>query len=306
MKSLHTLLLTAFATLASSSIAHADVTVVATVPDLAALAKQVGGDKVDVTAMSLSSQDPHFVDAKPSLTLRLNKAELLLAVGLELEVGWLPTLQTNARNKRILAGSRGYLECWMFISPKDFQVRADRSQGDIHRGGNPHYLYAPANAVKCANAIANKLGELDPDNAKTYDANAKAFAKQVDKAIVGWEKRLAPYKGTAIVTYHRSFVYLTDWLGLESVIALEPKPGIPPSPRHVARVLKTAKAKKAALVLQESYYPDKTGKLVAKKIGGRVVSIHGGCDFHSGEKYIEHMEEVVTQLEEALSGKEPK
>jgi zinc/manganese transport system substrate-binding protein len=281
--------------------ATAKVDVVATVPDLAALSKEVGGNRVSVTSLSLPTQDPHFVDAKPSLVLKLAKADLLVAVGLQLETGWLPVLQTGARNQKILVGGNGYLECANKVALLDVpQGTIDRSMGDIHPGGNPHFLFDPRRAASCAKAIAEKLTEIDPGGAKIYDANLTRFLKQLDAARAGWEKRMAKVRGRSVITFHRSWTYLLDWLGLERLAELEPKPGIPPTPRHVANVLKLARAKKVSCVIQESFYPDKTGRLVAKKLGGQVVSLPGGADVASGETYIEHMDHVIDALEGAL------
>ena len=281
--------------------AHAAVNVVATLPDLAAIAKEVGGNKVAVTSLSLPTQDPHFVDAKPSLVLKLNKADLLIAGGLELELGWLPVLQTSARNERILSSGRGFLECSRFVHVLEVPTGpVDRSMGDIHPGGNPHYLYDPRAAAECAKGISDKLAEIDPGNAKAYQAGVRSFLDRLATARAGWEKRLASARGKPVITYHRSWNYLLDWLGLVEIANLEPKPGIPPSPRHVAEVLRVGQAKGAKVILQESFYPDKTGRLVAKKLGGTVVTLPGGADVASGEGYIEHMDHLVDALEQAL------
>lgn len=277
--------------------ASAGVAVVATVPDLAALAREVGGDKVSVTALSLPTQDPHFVDAKPSLMLKLNKADVLLAVGLGLEAGWLPALQTGARNAKIGVGGAGFLDCSQAIKPIEVPAAsADRSMGDIHPGGNPHYLFDPRQAASCAKAIAGKLGAVDRANAQAYDANLRHFLEKLDHERAAWEKRMAPYKGRPVITFHRSWSYMLDWLGLRSVAELEPKPGIPPTPSHVAQVLGTGRASGVHCVIQEAYYPDKTGRLVAKKLDGQLVSLPGGADVESGEGYIEHMDHVIDAL----------
>lgn len=292
------------ATLAlGASTASAGVEVVATVPDLAALAREVGGDKVSVTALSLPTQDPHFVDAKPSLMLKLNKADVLLAVGLQLEAGWLPVLQNGARNPKILAGGSGYLDCSGAVRLLEVPAApVDRSQGDIHPGGNPHYLFDPRQAASCAKAIAAKLAAVDHGNATVYDANLRRFLDKLDRARAGWEKKMAPFKGHPVITFHRSWNYLLDWLGLRSVAELEPKPGIPPTPSHVAEVLATGRSANVHCVLQESFYPDKTGRLVAKKLDGQLVSLPAGADVGSGETYIEHMDHVIDALAGAMKG----
>jgi len=283
------------------STASANVEIVATVPDLAALAREVGGDKVSVTALSLPTQDPHFVDAKPSLMLKLNKADVLLAVGLQLEAGWLPALQNGARNARILSGGAGYLECSQAVRLLEVPAApVDRSMGDIHPGGNPHYLFDPRQAAGCARAIAAKLGAVDRANAQAYDANLRRFLEKLEKARAAWEKRMAPYKGHAVITFHRSWNYLLDWLSLRSIAELEPKPGIPPTPSHVAEVLAAGRASNVHSVIQESFYPDKTGRLVAKKLDGQLVSLPAGADVASGETYIEHMDNVIDALAGAM------
>lgn len=222
--------------------ARANLDVVATVPDLAAIAKDIGGDRVSVTSLALPTQDPHFVDAKPSYTLALNKADLLLAVGLDLELGWLPTLQTGARNPKVQSGGGGFLECGAHVDKLEVPSGSiDRSMGDIHPHGNPHFLYDPRAAAACARAIAGKLAELDSANAETYRAGLKSFLERLDAKRAGWDKRMAKYRGSPVVAYHRSFAYLLSWLGLVEVINLEPKPGIAPSPRHVAQVIGVAR-----------------------------------------------------------------
>lgn len=281
--------------------ASAKVEVVATVPDLAALAREVGGDKVSITSLSLPTQDPHFVDAKPSLMLKLNKADVLLAVGLELEAGWLPALQGGARNPKILAGGSGYLDCSRHVRLLEVATGpVDRSMGDIHTGGNPHYLFDPRQAASCAKAIAGKLAAVDRGNAAAYEANLRRFLERLDRARVGWERRMASFKGHPVITFHRSWNYLLDWLGLRSVAELEPKPGIPPTPSHVAAVLSTGRAQKVRCVIQESFYPDKTGRLVAKKLDGQLVTLPAGADVASGETYIEHMDHVIDALVGAM------
>lgn len=296
-----TVIALALAVIGASAPASAELKVVTTVPDLAALAMEIGGDKVHVTSMSLPSQDPHFVDAKPSLALRLSRADLLIAVGLDLEVGWLPKLQRAARNPKILAGRDGYLDCSTVTSKLEVpRGRIDRSMGDIHPGGNPHYLYSPREALKCARAIADKLARLDPKNAATYRKNVNWFKKRLEFKIGQWSQKLAPHRGAPVVSYHRSWVYLLDWLKLDDLATFEPKPGIPPSPAHVAKVMRVARAKGVKVILQESFYPSKTARLVGKKIGASVVELPAGCELRRGESYIQRMDRIVAALVRAL------
>ncbi len=289
-------LLSAFAGVARA----APLKVVATVPDLAALAAAVGGDRVEVTSMSLPTQDPHFVDARPNLALALSRADLLVVVGLELEVGWLPTLQTGARNGDIQLGGSGYLDCSSFVPLLQVPAGAvDRSMGDVHPGGNPHYLYDPRAAIPVAQGIAERMALLDPSNAEAYLAAADAFAQDMAARITDWARRLEPLRGAPVIQYHRSWPYLADWLGLRVVSDVEPKPGVPPTPVQVARVLKLAREQGVSLILQESYFPQTTAALVAEKAGARLVVLDGGADFAGGQGVDERFEALVARLEAA-------
>ena len=263
---------------AASRDVEAKVNVVTTVPDLAALTRAVGGDRVSVTALSLPTQDPRLVDARPSLVAELDTAHLLVAVGLDLEVDWLPTLQIAARNGRIIEGGKGFLDCSTVVRVLD---------------GNPHYLYDPRQARACARAIATKLAEIDPEHGRIYSANLASFIKELDAAIARWERRVAGLRGRQVIVYHRSWNYFADWIGLDLVAELEPAPGVPPTPRHVAGVLERARSTGARIVLQEAYYPNRTGRLVASKLDGELAVLPGGTDVASGEGYIEHMDRMI-------------
>jgi zinc/manganese transport system substrate-binding protein len=283
--------------------ARADLRVVTTVPDLAALAKAVGGEHATITALALPAQDPHFVDAKPNLALELNRADLLITVGLDLELGWLPTLQLGARNARIQTGNPGYLDASQFVKVLDVPtVKVDRSQGDVHPGGNPHYLHDPRAALAVARGIEARMAQLDPKNAAAYRANLEKFTSELEAARADWEKRLAGLRGVPVIAYHKTTSYLADWLGFTTLAYLEPKPGIPPTPSHVAQVLTQGRKQKARLVLQEEYYPDSTSKLVASKIPAGLVILPSGASFRNGQTYIQRMEELVKRLEQGLKG----
>jgi zinc/manganese transport system substrate-binding protein len=299
--SLAALVLAGFASITSAGRADAAVNVVTTLPDLAAITREVGGKNVSVTALALPTQDPHFVDAKPSLALAVSKADLLIVAGLDLEIGWLPTLQLGSRNANVQSGNRGYLDCSMLVRRLDVpQEKLDRSHGDIHPGGNPHYLYDPRAAAQVATGIAQRLGEIDPGHDADYKAGLKAFLAKLEAARARWEKRLAGARGQQIITYHKSWVYLMDWLGLVDAAELEPKPGIPPTSKHVAEVMVLGRKVGAKVILQESYYPDTTSKLLADKLPAKVVSLPGGADFKGGEGYVEHMDKLVDALARAL------
>ena len=288
------------ALLFSAREAGAALNVVATTPDLAAITKSVGGDKVSVTALALHTQDPHWVDARPHLALDLARADLLILNGAELEVGWLPTLLAGARNGKVQRGARGYLDGSTLVTLMEVpRGKLDRSMGDIHPSGNPHYTRDPRAAERVAVGIAKRLAELDPGNKPAYLEQTKRFLAELRQARTGWEKRLAARRGSPIIAYHRSQVYLADWLGLRIVEHIEPRPGIPPNPRHVAHVIDVARAEKVRVILQEAWFPDNTTKLVAAKCGAKLVQFPGAPDFAKGETYVAWMNAVVQRLAEA-------
>lgn len=284
--------------------ARADLNVVTTVPDLGAITQAIGGDKAKVTALALPSQDPHFLDPKPNLVLMLNKADLLIAVGLDLEVGWLPTLQQGARNPKIQPGNPGYLDVSQFVKLLEIPTeKVDRSHGDVHPGGNPHFLHDPRAAAAVARGIQARMAKLDPPNASSYQANLEKFLAELEAARAGWEKRLAEVRGVPVISYHKTTAYLGDWLGFQTSGYLEPKPGIPPTPSHVGRILMQARQQKVRLILQEEYYPDSTSKLVASKIPAGLVIVPSGAKFREGETYLQRMERLVQRVEQALTAK---
>lgn len=279
--------------------ALAGLKVVATVPDLAAIAREVGGDKVTVTSLSLPTQDPHFVDARPNLALDLSRADLLVLVGLDLEIGWLPTLLTGARNPRVQVGGTGYFDASTAVPILEVPTqKIERSQGDIHPGGNPHYLLDPRNAGRVATALGGRMAELDPANAAAYKANAATFVAGLDKARAGWEASLARLRGKDVLTYHKSMVYLAAWLGFTVPTTIEPKPGIAPSPGHVVTVLQAVQQKGIKTILQEEYYPATTAELISSKTGARLVRIAGGTDYAKGQTYKARMDALVKAVGE--------
>lgn len=279
-------------------VAHAALRVVTTTPDLAAITQAVGAGRVEVTALAASTQDPHFVDARPNLALALAKAELLVEVGADLEIGWLPTLLTGSRNGAIQPGARGSLDASTLVTLLEVPTgKVDRAMGDIHPKGNPHYLLDPRLAERVAVGIGKRLAELDPAGHEAYFDATKRFVTDLRAARTTWEARLAGLRGQPIVGYHRSLAYLADWLGLVVVEHLEPKPGIPPSPRHVADVVAVGKARKVTLLLQEAWFPTGTSSLAATNMGARLVVIPGMTDVAHGQSYIAFLDRVVAKLE---------
>lgn len=288
------------AVFAGPSGASADLRVVATVADLGTLAREIGGSHATVTILALPTQDPHFVDARPNLALELSRADLLLTVGLDLEVGWLPTLQIGARNGRIQRGAQGFLDCSGLVTTLEVPSGPiERSMGDIHPGGSPHYTLDPRAMENVARGIARRMGELDVPNAAEYRGRADAFIGRLRAHRARWEQTLAPLRGAPVIGYHRSWAYLASWLGVRVVEHLEPRPGIPPTPAHVARVLAIARRDAVRLILQEAYYADRTARVIEERSGARLVRIAGGADFAGGQSYIQRIDQMVRALSRA-------
>lgn len=252
--------------------AQAKLRVITTIETFADLARQVGGDRAEVRSLARGYMDPHFVESKPSLVIELNRADLLVHVGLELEIGWLPPLVLGARNSKIQAGQPGNLDASAGIPVLDVPAtKIDRSLGDIHPQGNPHYWITPANALVVAQEIAGRLEAIDPPGAAAYKANLERFSAELARRRAGWEKHAARLKGKKIVTYHRSWSYLSSWLGLQEVGYVEPKPGIPAPPSHIAQLIGLMRKEGVTMILMESFYPRNTVELVAQKAGARAL-----------------------------------
>lgn len=284
--------------------ARATVKVVSSIATLGSLAREVGGDRVSVEALSKGYQDPHFVEAKPSLMLVLNRADLLLHVGLELEIGWLPVLVQGSRNPRIQSGEPGNLDCSQAIPVLDVpQHKIDRSMGDIHPGGNPHYWLPPDSAKALARLIADRLSQLDPEGKAIFQANLKTFEERVAAREKQWAPLLARLKGTKVATYHRSWTYVSKWLALDEVGYVEPKPGITPDPAHLMKLIGKMRKEGARILLVESYYNRGTARLVAEKAGATMLTLPTDVGA-SGEikSWFELVDGVLGELAGALGG----
>jgi zinc/manganese transport system substrate-binding protein len=248
--------------------------VVASIPTLGSLAKEVGGDRVEVTSLAKGYQDPHFVEPKPNLMLVLNRADLLLHVGLELEIGWLPPLVLGSRNPKIQPGELGDLDCSQQIPLLDVpSVKVTRAMGDIHPQGNPHYWLPPANAKIISREVAKRLEELDPDGSGIYQKNLAAFEARVDAKEKEWAPMLAKLRGVKVTTYHQSWSYVSQWLGLKEIGYVEPKPGIPPDPQHLAQLIGLMKQQGVRLLLMEDFYNKSVASLVAQKAGAKLLDL---------------------------------
>ena len=252
--------------------AHAAVKVVATTEDLAALAREVGGDKVSVEALARGYQDPHFVEAKPSFILKLHDAQLLVAVGRELEIGWLPPLISQSRNAAVQPGARGYLDASLNVRILDIPTgQVTRAMGDVHPQGNPHYWLDPMNGRRIAQVLQQRFSELSPWDAAYFAQRYADFDKRLGEAEKRWDAAMAPYKGTKIVTYHRSWPNFAERFGLDVIGYVEPKPGIPPSPGHTLELIQEMKRQNVRIIAVEPYFDLKTPNAVARDTGARVL-----------------------------------
>lgn len=279
----------------------APLKVVTTTPELADLVRQVGGDQVKVDCLSRGFQDPHFVEAKPSLILKVRDADLFVQTGLELEIGWAPLLVEGSRNARVQSGSKGFLEASTFIRPQEVPLNISRSEGDVHPGGNPHFLLDPVNAVAVVKGVANKLSELNPTGASTYAKNAKEYTDRLNAKIADWQKRMAPIKGTTFVSYHKNLVYFANRFGLVSSGEIEPKPGIPPSPAHTAELIAVMNERRTPLILTMPYFESRSTDSLAKATGAHVVVIATGPDaVPEAADYIAAMDHNVAGILNAL------
>ncbi|HYS70035.1 MAG TPA: metal ABC transporter substrate-binding protein, partial [Gemmatimonadaceae bacterium] len=286
---------------ASVSQASAQLRVVATTPDLASVAREIGGDRVNVVALAKPTEDPHFVDAKPSFIVTLNRADALIEGGAELELGWLPPLLENARNGKIAAGAPGRVVASEGIRLLEIPTSFDRSKGDIHSLGNPHFMVDPVSAKIVARNIASHLGQIDPKDAATYNSNLARFNSRIDSKLADWQKQLAPYRGAKIVTYHRDFIYLAQRFGLSIVDELEPKPGIAPSPSHLAQVILEMKRNNARVILVQPFQNRKTAETVARQTGAAVLDTPQQPGAVSGTTtYFDMVDNLVRQLASGL------
>jgi zinc/manganese transport system substrate-binding protein len=282
------------------ALASPEPRIVTTTEGLAALAREVAGGQARVESLSRGVQDPHFVDANPILAVKLRDADLLVDVGLELEVGWLPPLVTQSRNARIQPGGPARLTAASAIQVLDVPTGVvDRSRGDLHAGGNPHFLTDPRRALQVAAAIAERLAALDPAGADAYRGNLAAFRARIDAAIPRWQAALAPVKGRKLITQHRTLPYFLSWTGLESAGELEPKPGVPPPPAHLADLVQVAKREGVKAIVLENYYDRRSADVVARHAGAKVVQIPGDV---GGEPGVRGYEQYIGVLVDRIAG----
>jgi zinc/manganese transport system substrate-binding protein len=253
--------------------AAAALQVFACEPEWAALSTEIGGDKVQVYPATTGVQDPHLVQARPSLIARARTADVSVCTGAELEIGWLPMIVTQSANKKIAPGARGAFQPTDYVRLMETPASLDRSQGDIHAGGNPHIQTDPRNMLPVAKALADRFAELDPANAATYHARYAAFAAKWQAALARWQAEAAPLRGQPIAVQHRNWVYLETWLGLRRVVALEPKPGVPPSSGYLAQVLEVLKKQPVKMVIRAAYEDERPSEFIASRAGIKAVML---------------------------------
>ncbi|MBC8426005.1 zinc ABC transporter substrate-binding protein [bacterium] len=284
--------------------ANAELKVVATLSDLGWLAERVGGDDVDVTTLCPGHQDPHYLPAKPSLTRKLKKADLLVYNGLELEVGWLPLLIKSARNRNVKAGARGELDCsgavHHILDVPTGQV--DRSQGDIHPHGNPHYLLDPRMGVAVARLMAERMAELDPDAADRYHARAADFAVEVEARLPVWHERMLAAVNCPLIVYHQHWEYLLHWLGLNNIGSIEHRPGINPSPQHVEEVTALGRRQDCVYVIAASWDNRKIAQRAAERMDAPLAILPGAVGaMEKAPGYIEMFDLICDNLATAAA-----
>lgn len=282
--------------------ARADVKVVATLGDLAAAAREIGGKHVEVVTLASSREDPHYVDAKPSYIRHLSDADLVVYNGMSLEVGWLPALVRNCRNGAVQKGSQGNFDASEFVERKGVpDVQVDRSMGDVHPEGNPHYTHAPRQMARVALALGERLGALDGAHAAYYDERAHDLARACLKVARKWEKkfRALPSAKRKVAVYHAAWVYVLDWLHVEQAATVEPKPGIEPNPAHVAGVVETMQTQDVSAVLRMEYDPASTVETIAGETGATVITSQGQTP--QGKSYVKRVENLARGLHDALA-----
>ncbi len=275
--------------------------IVTSTTDLHDIAHAVGGNRVTAMNIAAGYQDPHFVEAKPSFALQLAKADVFAYVGLDLEIGWMPTLLDAARNRRINRGARGDVDVSRVIPVLDVQPYADRSMGDVHPRGNPHYWLHPENGKRIARLFRDKFAELDPQGASAYSANAARFEARIDSITRALAPQLAAIRNKPVVGYHTSWRYFQEFTGMNIVGFVEPKPGVPPSPSHLAGLIQQMKRTGAKVIIMEPFYDRKMPDFVARNTGANVLVLPSSVDgVKDVDSYLELIDYNVRRLAEAL------
>jgi ABC-type Zn uptake system ZnuABC Zn-binding protein ZnuA len=286
----------------TASTALAQMRVVTTTEDLASIAREVGGDRIRVTAIAKGYQDPHYVDPKPSFILEVNRAELLILVGRELELGWLPSLLTSGRNTRVQPGAAGYLDASLNVKILEIPTgQLTRAMGDVHAQGNPHYWLDPGNGRQIAQAIRDRLTQLRPADQAYFQQRYADFDARLATAEARWDAAMKPYYGTKVVTYHRSWPNFMARFKLDVMGYVEPKPGIPPSPAHTIALIGEMKRLGVKVIIVEPYFDKKTAQSITNQVGGLVLELAPSTGGVAGtDTYIALFDYNVRMLVDAL------
>jgi zinc/manganese transport system substrate-binding protein len=278
---------------------YAKLNVLTTVTDLRAIVSEIGGDQVDVSSIAKGTQDPHYIEAKPSYMIKASKADLIISIGLELEIGYLPSIIQGARNPKITQGSKGYLEVGPLIKALEIPTgKITRAEGDVHPLGNPHILLDPIRTGEIAVKIAQRMGELDPSNAKQFLEKGLALQARLQKKTKDWSKRIKKANVKSVVSYHKTLTYFFDRFNIENSAILEPKPGIPPTASHILEVIGIIKQKKIPLIMIENYFDASTADRIKEEVPGiRIasvpVSVNGTSDINSLDDLYEKLVSVI-------------
>jgi zinc/manganese transport system substrate-binding protein len=277
------------------------VKVVTTLTDLQSITTLIGGDKVDVFAIASGFQNPHFVDPKPSYILKLSRADVFVTVGLDLEIGWVPPLLNSARNSKITKGADGYVDASINVPLLQVPTSASRGQGDIHVFGNPHFWLDPLNGKIIARNICDALVKADPDHRSFYETNLKKFIETIDVKTKQWTDKMRPYAGTKVIAYHNEWPYFEQRFGIQIVDFLEPKPGIPPTPSQLLKVINEMKRDQIKILIISPYFTTESAELVARNSGGKVVTLATSVGANDKIKtYYDLFDYNVSQLLDAL------
>jgi ABC-type Zn uptake system ZnuABC Zn-binding protein ZnuA len=305
MKTVIRCLCAALLAVLASAPARADLKVATSLSDLASVAQWVGGKHVEAQSLCKGYEDPHFVPAKPSLMKAIQHADVFISVGLELDTGWLPLVLPGSRNPRIQQGASGFIDASDGVTVLEKPSgTVSRAEGDIHPLGNPHYYADPKNLEVVADHLAAVFSKLDPANAADYAANAKAFDDRMEASLAKWEAQLAPYKGASVITYHKNFVYFAERFGLKLFGTVEPKPGIPPTPRHLSELADAMKQAGVKVVLYQPYYSADASRELATKAGGVAVEIATEAGGVPGtDDVFAKFDTLVSSVAGALAGK---
>jgi len=277
------------------------IKVVTTTTDMKSIAELIGGNKVSVSSIATGYQNPHFVDPKPSYIISLSNADLFVTVGLDLETGWSPQLLSSSRNPKIQKGSPGYVDASEGVGLLQVPSSVNRGEGDIHIYGNPHYWLDPMNGKVIARNITNGLERIDPSGKSFYEANLNAFYAKIDAKMKDWQAKMAPYKGTKIIAYHNEWVYFEKRFGLQIVDFMEPKPGIPPSPSQLVKVIKEITADKIKVIISSPYFTTSSSDVVAKQTGAKELTMATSVGaFANIKNYFDLFDYDIDQLVAAL------